>query len=102
MHENNLANIYMGEKIMKYIKKPIVVEAIQYVSHPNEFYNELLGFSGGNRIVHLDNSDIFILTLEGKMKVSFGDYVIRGINGEIYPCKPDIFLKTYEVLEGSG
>lgn len=42
----------------------------------------------------------YIPTLEGVMKVSFGDYIIKGVNGEFYPCKPDIFAKTYkEVTE---
>ena len=40
-----------------------------------------------------------ILTLEGDMKASFGDYIIKGVNGEFYPCKPDIFEKTYESIE---
>lgn len=40
-----------------------------------------------------------IRTLEGQQLVSWGDYIIRGVHGEIYPCKPDIFLKTYDIIE---
>jgi hypothetical protein len=43
--------------------------------------------------------DFEIETLEGKLKAKKGNYIIMGINGEVYPCKPDIFSKTYEVLE---
>lgn len=41
----------------------------------------------------------FIKTLEGDMHVSVGDYIIKGVDGELYPCKPDIFEKTYEIVE---
>lgn len=59
---------------MKYRKKPVVIEAIQFI----------------------DNPYMYIETLEGTMKASVGDYIIKGVNGEFYPCKPDIFEKTYE------
>lgn len=42
------------------------------------------------------DKEVFIDTLEGKMKANIGDYIIIGVNGEMYPCKPDIFTKTYE------
>lgn len=42
---------------------------------------------------------VFIKTLEGTMEASVGDYIIKGVNGEIYPCKPEIFGKTYDILE---
>jgi hypothetical protein len=45
---------------------------------------------------------MIIDTLEGKMKASFNDYIIKGVNGEFYPCKPDIFAKTYEPAEEQG
>ena len=44
-------------------------------------------------------NQVFINTLEGEMKGNDGDYIIRGVNGEIYPCKPDIFEKTYEKVD---
>lgn len=46
-----------------------------------------------------DQGELFIKTLEGDMHVTVGDYVIQGVNGEIYPCKPDIFHKTYEIVD---
>ena len=45
------------------------------------------------------NSGFHIPTLEGHMKASFGDYIIKGVNGQFYPCKPDIFAKTYDIVE---
>lgn len=55
---------------------------------------------GGDTIVisyeDADNPYMYIETLEGTMKASVGDYIIKGVNGEFYPCKPDIFEKTYE------
>ena len=45
------------------------------------------------------NGSPFIRTLEGDMTISKGDFVIKGVNGEFYPCKPDIFEKTYELAE---
>jgi len=47
----------------------------------------------------LADGQLFIRTLEGQMRVRFGDYIIRGIKGELYPCKPDIFDATYEAVE---
>ena len=84
--------------IQKYRKKPVVVEAIQYLGLEN--MAEVQNFAGDNLIIHADKiNSVFILTiktLEGVMKVEFNDYIIKGVNGEFYPCKPDIFEKTYE------
>lgn len=60
---------------MKYRKKPVVVEAYQ------------------------TDKEVIIHTLEGDMKANVGDYIITGVNGEQYPCKPDIFEKTYELVK---
>ena len=86
---------------MKYKKKPVIVEAIQLL---NDDYSieECLKFIYNVFITDDDietvknNKHIRIQTLEGDMKASFGDYIIKGVNGEFYPCKPDIFEKTYE------
>ena len=75
-----------------YRKKPVVIKAWQYFVG-NELPAELK--IRGDIIVN--NDSIFIETLEGLMNVSDGDYIIIGVNGEAYPCKPDIFDKTYEV-----
>ena len=48
---------------------------------------------------HINVYGCTVQTLEGKMHAKLGDYIIRGVNGEIYPCKPDIFTKTYEKVE---
>jgi hypothetical protein len=78
----------------RYVKKPIEVEAVQWVGTN---LNEVLEFSPScfsyerNKMIVLAVS-----TLEGPMTASLGDYVIRDIKGEFYACKPDIFLLTYE------
>lgn len=82
---------------MKYRKKPVVIEAIQFVDNA-DCIMEIHEFLGGDtlRVNYEDNPYIKIETLEGTMKASVGDYIIKGVNGEFYPCKPDIFEKTYE------
>ncbi len=86
---------------MKYRKKPVVIEAVQFKDDPDTLV-EISELMQSNLIVSYENPDkpvIKIETLEGTMEASVGDYIIRGVNGEIYPCKPDIFAKTYEVAE---
>ncbi len=78
--------------IKKYRKKPVVIEAIQYTK---ENYGECVDFCGESFYGCLDD-DIFIETLEGQHKASLGDYIIKGVKGEIYPCKPDIFEMIYD------
>ena len=75
-----------------YRKKPVVIKAWQYFIG-NELPSEL---KIRNDII-VNNDSISIETLEGLMNVSNGDYIIIGVSGEAYPCKPDIFDKTYEV-----
>ena len=70
---------------MKYVKKPVVVEAVQW-------------FAEGDHPAVISGC---IQTLEGQMRVSPGDWIITGVNGEHYPCKPDVFEKTYEPFGGS-
>ena len=81
---------------MKYRKKPIVIEAIQYTGHNGK---ELVKFVE-NIIVNFNK--FYIKTLEGQMEVSINDWVIKGVNGEFYPCKPDIFELTYEEIDNQG
>jgi hypothetical protein len=80
---------------MKFRKKPVVVEALQY----DGFHTGQLNEFCGDKIVEPIGGKPFIRTLEGDMSITKGDYVIKGINGEFYPCKPDIFEKTYESVE---
>lgn len=86
-------------KRMKYRKKPVIIEAIQFEDNSDRII-EIHEFMGGDTIrvnyEDRDNPYLKIETLEGIMKASVGDYIIKGVNGEFYPCKPDIFEKTYE------
>jgi len=100
---------------MKYRKKPIEIEAIQFKDFNISTIVECLEFMGKDTTVHSivesaafheycsmvkKQKGLIIKTLEGEMKASIGDYIIKGVNGEFYPCKPDIFEKTYEKVEG--
>ena len=83
--------------VKKYKKKPIVIEAIQF---DGKNYSECYQFMNINYkyicVLNDRVKKIPIKTLEGTMTASVGDYIIKGVNGEFYPCKPDIFEKTYE------
>lgn len=79
---------------MKYRKKPVVIEAVQWLG---DNLNEIEDFMGEN--IETDDDGINISTLEGDMKASLNDFIIKGVNGEFYPCKPDIFEKTYETVK---
>ena len=83
---------------MKFQKKPVVIEAIQALP---ENIDEILSWSTNERPIkiateHYPKMEIFITTLEGMMRADEGDWIIKGVNGEVYPCKPDIFEATYE------
>jgi hypothetical protein len=86
----------------KFRKKPVVIEAEQFTV---ESKNRVFNWVEGNRYArhHPDGSPyILIETLEGDLRADVGDWVIRGVKGEFYPCKPDIFEATYEpVTEAS-
>lgn len=81
---------------MKYRKKPVVVDAIQYTGTN---FKEILEFIGGQDErgkIDIHQNSIFIKTLEGDMEAKPNDWIIRGIKNELYPCKPDVFEETYE------
>jgi hypothetical protein len=79
---------------MKYRKKPVVIEAVRWHRGVND--SEIVAFLGKD-FRGLDYMGaLSIATLEGEIIASDGDYVIRGVAGEHYPCKPDIFAATYE------
>lgn len=80
---------------MKYVKKPIPIEAIQWTGSN---FNEIENFMIGNHPIFDANSNIIIDTLEGKMSTSPGSYIIRGVEGEYYPCRKDIFEATYSPI----
>ena len=81
----------------KYVKKPIVIEAMQF-DGTNKSAMAIMGWMVGNgagRQVRVATRGLTIMTFEGDMLAKPGDWVIRGIKGEFYPCKPDIFEATY-------
>lgn len=81
---------------MKYRKKSVVIEAIQLT---NKNLLEVKQWCNGELVPNAETSgyDLYISTLEGIMHADINDYIIQGVEGEFYPCKPDIFEKTYEV-----
>ena len=76
---------------MKYWKKPVEVDAFRhrYDDEPEWFLNS-------GMVKDIQNEYCIICTLEGDMRGNRGDYIIKGLRGELYPCKPDIFEKSYE------
>lgn len=86
----------------RYRKKPVVIEAFQWTGGPDQTEDPVwLRAAIGRGAVYCQGGDepyLTIETLEGKMKVSVGDWVIKGVKGEIYPCKPDIFKATYDLV----
>jgi hypothetical protein len=83
----------------KFRKRPVEIEAMRYDGTPATCrpIHDWLGLEHTGTDC---DAGIYIDTLEGQMHVSVGDYVIRGVQGEFYPCKPDIFDATYERAEG--
>ena len=80
-----------------YRKKPVVIQAVQW-DGKNQF--EIMSFCKNCYFTsHGVVKDLYIDTLEGDMQASVGDYIIKGIEGEFYPCKPQIFELTYENVE---
>ena len=84
---------------MKYRKKPVVIEAILWDGKAKT----LMGFAPYTNVIEppeiYTDGRLWIPTLEGHMFAEIGDWIIQGVKGEIYPCKPDIFEMTYEGLE---
>ena len=86
---------------MKARKKPVVVEVMQLKMCSARSYRKCKEFVGDSWIDYgeMNNWVPGIRTLEGVMEISNNDFIIKGVDGEFYPCKPDIFEKTYEVIE---
>lgn len=94
----------------KFRKKPVVIEALQWTG---DNLREIIGFTGKaenwtkwfssmedyEAHVATDRQVFKVFTLEGVMEAFPGDYIIKGVKGEFYPCKPDIFEATYEAVE---
>ena len=83
--------------VKKYRKKPVTIEAIQLNNHNVREVAEWCGADLGHTFGSTEPDSLHIPTLEGTMAAYIGDYIIRGVQGEFYPCKPDIFAATYEV-----
>ena len=78
--------------MFRYRKKPVEVDAMQWTGDNSERISLFIGEKNHT----FQNEHLLIHTLEGTMKASLMDYIVRGVCGEYYPCKPDIFEKTYE------
>ena len=84
---------------MKFRKKPVVIEAMQY-EDTFSFCLKIKEWTGSLvDPIHINPGQCYIKTPEGIMSVSEGDWVIKGVSGEFYPCKPDIFELTYERVD---
>ena len=75
----------------RYRKKPVVIEAARYTRNGLEA-EQVAEWCGGEQT----DEGLEITTLEGVMRADYGDWIIKGVKGEFYPCKPDIFDATYE------
>jgi hypothetical protein len=95
--------------LAKYRKKPVVIEAMQFDGENAYKIYEFMGNpvtlntredheSWDNFTLYLKENGFKINTLEGMMTANIGDYIIKGVKGEFYPCKPDIFEQTYEEI----
>lgn len=86
----------------KYQKKPLVIEAIKFTRNS---WDEILNFTGGSaHSLSIERciggiARCIIPTLEGQHIATEGDYIIKGVKGEFYPCKPDVFEQSYELVE---
>ena len=79
--------------IKKYRKKPVTIEAVQWTG------NNVTEIASFTKSAKFAQDVIYIETLEGTMQANINDYIIKGVKGEFYPCKPDIFEQTYEEVE---
>ena len=108
-----------SKPMTKFRKKPVVIEAVQFVeiSRTKRKFGESVEYNDADIAnfmrcaqLHMPTAPsdkpegrtyLEIPTLEGVMQANVGDWIIKGVNGEFYPCKPDIFAKTYDaVIEG--
>ena len=80
------------EEIKNYRKKPVVIQALRFDGHN---VGQIQRFCSA-AVADIRGMEVVIHTLEGDMRITDGDYIIKGIKGEFYPCKPDIFEASYE------
>jgi hypothetical protein len=90
---------------MKFIKKPIIIEAVQLRPDTLDELYKFMGIEGKGAFedcghgISVKDGKFKITTLEGVMIADIGSWIIKGVNGEFYPCKSDIFLKSYELIK---
>lgn len=82
--------------IRKFRKKPIVVEAVQWLGDNQD---KIIKFCSQFKCTKPHDDSLLIYTLEGTMEAKKGDWIIKGVKGEFYPCKTDVFEQTYEEVE---
>jgi uncharacterized protein YeeX (DUF496 family) len=82
--------------VKRYTKKPVTIEAVQWKGDNRKDIWDFCTLAYFNTDFETGDLRLMIQTLEGTMEASVGDYIIKGIKGEFYPCKPDIFLLTYD------
>lgn len=82
---------------MKFRKRPVEIDAIQWRGVADALPDWAMG-----RISFGEGGNLYVATLEGVMRAEVGDWIIRGIKGEVYPCAPDIFARTYEATADEG
>jgi len=92
--------------VRRYRKKPVEITAIQWTGNNLQeciyFLGDSYGGHSADRALNGMRSEIKVLTLEGNHVASKGDYIVRGVQGEYYPVKPDIFERTYDLVEESN
>ncbi len=92
----------LSKAMQTYRKKPVTIQAIQWDA-TGPTWKDMEIFLGDHKLWApgpIGSESFYINTLEGRRTVSKGDFVIRGVEGEFYPCKPGIFHKTYDAVEG--
>lgn len=90
-------------KVIKAIKKPVVIETVQWIGINRSEIEQFCGYQNVEFKVDIIDSiiglQLIVKTLEGDMVANRGDYIIKGVKGEFYPCKGDIFKATYDIVE---
>lgn len=85
--------------IKTFVKKPVEIQAVQWTGDNYDEIENFVGRNGLDLFWKFEKPGLIIYTLEGDHYASVGDWIIRGVRGEFYPCKPDIFKQTYEEVK---
>ena len=91
-----VTNYFLNMNTKKYIKKPIPVSALQWTGENLEEIKAFCTDENGKEKCFTNHSDLWIQTREGQLMAKVRDYIMRGIEGEFYPCAESIFLKSYD------